>query len=67
MTTQQFVLASPVHPTMDNFQFTAWVDLPELKREILLKGMYYSVDPYMRGRMNDTKSYVLTFEIDKPR
>jgi NADPH-dependent curcumin reductase CurA len=21
--------------------------------EVLLKGLYYSVDPYMRGRMND--------------
>ena len=28
--------------------------------------MYYSVDPYMRGRMNDAKSYVPPFEIDKP-
>jgi NADPH-dependent curcumin reductase CurA len=26
--------------------------------EVLLKGLYYSVDPYMRGRMNDAKSYV---------
>ena len=34
--------------------------------EVLLQGMYYSVDPYMRGRMNDAKSYVPPFEIDKP-
>ena len=42
------------------------INLPEIKDgEILLTGMYYSVDPYMRGRMNDTKSYVPPFEIDK--
>ncbi len=34
--------------------------------EILLKGIYYSVDPYMRGRMNDAKSYAPPFVIDKP-
>lgn len=42
-------------------------NLPELAAgEILLKGMYYSVDPYMRGRMNDAKSYAPPFEIDQP-
>ena len=25
--------------------------------EVLLKTIYMSLDPYMRGRMNDTKSY----------
>src|SRR5437879_4036569 len=25
--------------------------------EILVRGIYLSVDPYMRGRMNDVKSY----------
>ncbi|GHF27812.1 NADP-dependent oxidoreductase [Kordiimonas sediminis] len=34
--------------------------------EILLKILYLSVDPYMRGRMNDTKSYVPPFELGKP-
>ena len=43
------------------------VELPEIKAgEILLKGMYYSVDPYMRGRMNDAKSYAPPFEINAP-
>jgi NADPH-dependent curcumin reductase CurA len=28
--------------------------------------MYFSVDPYMRGRMNDAKSYTPPFEIGKP-
>lgn len=31
--------------------------------EILVRNIYMSVDPYMRGRMNDTKSYVPPFQI----
>jgi len=34
--------------------------------EILLKPWYISVDPYMRGRMNSTKSYAPSFEVDQP-
>ncbi|WP_306416940.1 hypothetical protein [Fulvivirga maritima] len=42
-------------------------ELPELKDgEVLLTGKFYSVDPYMRGRMNDAKSYVPPFEVGKP-
>ena len=68
MTTRQIVLASrPVGlPTKENFRFDN-VDLPEIKEgEVLLKGLYYSVDPYMRGRMNDAKSYVPPFQLNEP-
>lgn len=68
MKTEQIVLASRPKglPVMDNFR-TEEIELPGLKAgEILLSGLYYSVDPYMRGRMNDAKSYVPPFEIDKP-
>jgi NADPH-dependent curcumin reductase CurA len=34
--------------------------------EILVRNVYMSVDPYMRGRMNDTKSYVPSFQIGQP-
>lgn len=34
--------------------------------ELLLKTTYVSVDPYLRGRMNDAKSYVPPFELNKP-
>ncbi|MCO5950893.1 NADP-dependent oxidoreductase [Mucilaginibacter flavidus] len=34
--------------------------------EILLKTLFVSVDPYLRGRMNDSESYVPPFELDKP-
>jgi len=68
MNTQQIVLASrPVGlPTLDNFRFEN-IELPDLQDgEVLLDGLYYSVDPYMRGRMNDAKSYVPPFQIDQP-
>lgn len=68
MKTKQIVLTSrPVGlPTLHNFRFEE-VDLPEInKGEILLKGMFYSVDPYMRGRMNDAKSYAAPFPLDQP-
>ncbi|AMR30145.1 NADP-dependent oxidoreductase [Mucilaginibacter sp. PAMC 26640] len=34
--------------------------------EVLLKTRYVSVDPYLRGRMNDTESYIPPFELEKP-
>ena len=36
------------------------------KNELRLQGVYFSVDPYMRGRMNDSKSYVAPFELNAP-
>ncbi|WP_184549309.1 NADP-dependent oxidoreductase [Mucilaginibacter sp. FT3.2] len=34
--------------------------------EILLQTRYVSIDPYLRGRMNDAESYVPPFELKKP-
>ncbi len=67
MTTKQIVLISRPKgkPVMENFQ-TNEFELPEIKdKEVLLEAMFLSVDPYMRGRMNDAKSYVPPFEIGK--
>ncbi|MEN0643044.1 NADP-dependent oxidoreductase [Alkalicoccobacillus gibsonii] len=36
------------------------------ENELLVKTLYLSVDPYMRGRMSDAKSYIAPFEINKP-
>jgi NADPH-dependent curcumin reductase CurA len=33
---------------------------------VLVRNLFMSVDPYMRGRMNDRKSYVSPFELGKP-
>jgi NADPH-dependent curcumin reductase len=44
-------------PTLKNFK-TLKEDIKAPKDgEVLLKTIYMSLDPYMRGRMNDTKSY----------
>ena len=34
--------------------------------EILVRNSFLSVDPYMRGRMNEAKSYVPPFRLDQP-
>ncbi|MBG6111614.1 NADPH-dependent curcumin reductase CurA [Flavobacterium sp. CG_9.10] len=67
MNTKQIVLASRPKgsPTLDNFEIEN-IEVPEIQNgEVLLEGIYYSVDPYMRGRMNDAKSYSAPFEIDQ--
>ncbi len=53
-------------PTLDNFSF-ATVDLPDpVPGEVLVRNICMSVDPYMRGRMNEGKSYVPPFQIGRP-
>jgi NADPH-dependent curcumin reductase CurA len=45
----------------------AEVELPEIgEGEILVQNIYMSVDPYMRGRMYDRKSYVPPFQLGMP-
>ncbi|MBT2383597.1 NADP-dependent oxidoreductase [Streptomyces sp. ISL-11] len=34
--------------------------------QILVRNIHLSVDPYMRGRMNDAKSYLPPYELDQP-
>ena len=54
-------------PTVSDFEFVK--DDAELivnEGELLLETVYVSVDPYLRGRMNDAKSYVAPFELNKP-
>jgi NADPH-dependent curcumin reductase CurA len=68
MTTKQIILASRPKglPTEENFK-TEDFELPPVNDgEVLLEGMYFSVDPYMRGRMNDAKSYAPPFETGQP-
>ena len=41
--------------------------IPELReKEVLVRNIYMSVDPYMRGRMNNRPSYVPPFQIGEP-
>ncbi len=41
-------------------------ELPKInENEMLLKANYISVDPYLRGRMMEGKSYIEPFELNK--
>jgi len=52
-------------PTHDNFEF-AKVDLAAPgPGEVQVKNLWMTVDPYMRGRMNDVKSYAPPFQLGK--
>ncbi|MFN3339992.1 MAG: zinc-binding dehydrogenase, partial [Dietzia sp.] len=52
-------------PTHDDFRTVA-VDLPDLADgEVRVANEYLSVDPYMRGRMNEGRSYIPPFELNE--
>ncbi|MCY8522085.1 NADP-dependent oxidoreductase [Bacillus atrophaeus] len=52
-------------PKHEDFRFET-ISVPEPKQgEVLVKTLYVSVDPYMRGRMQNTKSYVEPFALDE--
>ena len=62
--TQVQLAARPVgDPKHSDFKITT-VELPDLgDGEILCRIIYQSLDPYMRGRMDDTKSYAVPVQI----
>ena len=65
---RQIVLASRPSgwPTDDNFALTE-ADRPDLADgQVRVRNLFMSVDPYMRGRMNDVKSYVPPFRLGEP-
>lgn len=65
---RQIILKSrPVGmPSVANFELSETeLALPK-DGELLVKALYISVDPYMRSRMSDAKSYVPSFEVGKP-
>ncbi|MDQ2812828.1 MAG: NADP-dependent oxidoreductase [Actinomycetota bacterium] len=65
---RQIVLASRPSgwPTQDNFAVTE-ADRPDLADgQVRVRNLFMSVDPYMRGRMNDVKSYVPPFALGEP-
>jgi len=52
--------------SLDNFEVSETeIPTPE-KGEMLLQTICMSVDPYMRGRMNDVPSYIPPFQIGEP-
>src|SRR6186713_1274237 len=49
----------------NNFELVR-VRVPDLKQgQFLVRNVWMSVDPYMRGRMNETKSYLPPYELNK--
>jgi len=51
------------NPTHDNFEIAA-VELKDPgPGEVQVKNLWMTVDPYMRGRMNDVKSYAPPFQL----
>jgi NADPH-dependent curcumin reductase CurA len=53
-------------PTMDNFELKE-VELPAISEgQVRVRNRWLSVDPYMRGRMNDVKSYTPPFQVGEP-
>ncbi|CAN7558498.1 NADP-dependent oxidoreductase [Rossellomorea sp. LjRoot5] len=52
-------------PVKEDFLYKE-IDVPTpSKGEVLVKTLYLSVDPYMRGRMSDAKSYVAPFQLNE--
>ena len=65
---RQFILASrPAGwPTAENFALTEVPSAELDDGQVRVRNEFMSVDPYMRGRMNDVKSYVPPFEVGQP-
>lgn len=67
MKTERIVLAKRPEgiPSNDVFKYeTVEVGMPD-SEEIQIETLYISVDPYMRGRMDDSKSYITPFQLNE--
>jgi NADPH-dependent curcumin reductase len=66
-TNRGYVLASRPKgaPTRENFRLVEQEIQEPADGQLLVKHHYLSLDPYMRGRMNDTKSYAQAQKIDE--
>jgi len=51
-------------PTKEDFEFIQAPIAVPAEGEVLVRTVYISVDPYLRGRMNEGKSYIPPFELD---
>ncbi len=66
--TREVILASrPVGmPSEANFSLKEEAIREPLEGEVLIKTLYLSVDPYMRGRMREGASYITPFQLNQP-
>ena len=68
ITSREVHLRSRPHglPSADNFALVE-TELPApADGQVLIRNRFISVDPYMRGRMRDTRSYTPPFGLDEP-
>ena len=69
VTSREIHLRSRPHglPTAENFALVSVeVPTPSHPDQVLVRNRFISVDPYMRGRMRDTRSYTPPFGLDEP-
>ncbi len=52
-------------PTKEDFTFVKSSVPSPKENEVLVRTLYLSVDPYMRGRMQDSKSYIAPFALNE--
>jgi len=67
-TNREIRLASrpEAEPTPENFDLVETAIPQPGPGEVLVRNLWMSVDPYMRGRMSDRPSYVPPFQIGRP-
>jgi NADPH-dependent curcumin reductase CurA len=53
-------------PELSNFKLVENEISHPNEGEVLIKTLYLSVDPYMRGRMKDQSSYISPFQLNSP-
>ena len=53
-------------PGPENFRLVETTLPDPAEGQVLVRNLVMSVDPYMRGRMNDVKSYLPPFQVDQP-
>lgn len=53
-------------PQTSDFEIVEEQDPKPVEGEILLRSLYISVDPYLRGRMRNEESYIPPFKLNEP-
>jgi NADPH-dependent curcumin reductase CurA len=52
-------------PALENFRFVETATPAPNDGEVLVRTLYISVDPYLRGRMREGRSYIPPFEVNQ--
>jgi NADPH-dependent curcumin reductase CurA len=68
VTTREIHLASRPSglPVAENFALVEATLAEPAAGQLLVRNLFMSVDPYMRPRMNDVKSYIAPFQVGEP-